>query len=147
MTETYQLRSHRFEKGRFFVLAKAGAATDFVDDIAARGDPNDILRMTIRSITAINEHGLAFAVTHGLARRISSRVLLLELKGRRTAWRVAAYLAERSEGHDSATVLLEEFKGHAGKSGRIPGGKIRALEARAAIAESIVEKERRDGNL
>ncbi len=147
MCSGYALKRHKYDGGRFYALRRVSVEDDFVDDIKSRGDPNGILSMSVRSIRAIDRLGLRYAVTHSLARHLSDKILLLEFKTRGTAWRVAAFWAEKTEHHDSVAVLIDAFKGHSGKRAHIPTRTIQGLEGKALIAEKLVEKERKNGNL
>ena len=105
-----------------------------------------MLAMSARSIAAIQEQGMRYAIGQKLVRPISDNVYLVEFKSRHTAWRMAAYIRDR-EDDKAISVLLDDFKGHGGKSGKIPRETIHALEEKAMIAKRIVEKELKNGSL
>lgn len=149
MPDGYYLKSHRFKTRAILALASTSTRTSCVDELFARNDPNGILQMSVRSIDAISRNGMRYATTHSLVRPLSKNVYLVEFKSKSTAWRMAAYLHEgQQQGHPRVIpVLLEHFKGHGGKRGTIPKGKIEALEAKALIAKSLVEKEISNDNL
>lgn len=146
MAENYCLKAHRVRGQRILALARTSTGMSCVDELAKKGDPNDILKMSIRSIMAIQNHGMAYATTHSLVRRLGKDVFLVELKAQRTAWRMAAFIDDEQK-TQVIPVLLESFKGHGGKTGNIPTRTIKSLEAKARIAEQLVKEERANGNL
>jgi|GEM_PF-7109662 hypothetical protein len=146
MPDAYRLKSHPVKDQRVLALAKETTGSSCVDDLNRKGDPNGILAMSLRSALAIQEHGMRFAVTHSLVRQLSNNVHLIEFKSKHTSWRMAAYA--HGEGQEKPIfVLLEPFKGHGGKTGRIPDKKIKALEEKACIAKDLIEREKEHGNL
>lgn len=122
MCDGYCLIRHsvRDKKGRnhsLYALGKIGGGHDVVTELQKRGDPNDLLGMSVRSVMAIQQRGLGYAVSRKLARKISDNVFLVEFKSRATAWRMAAYIRER-QANRTVSVLIDIFKGHSGKSGK-----------------------------
>ena len=151
MCNGYCLVRHvsRDQKGRehyLYALAKESGRRDVVTKLMEEGDPNDLIGMSLRSLMAIQDHGMQYATTRKLVRRISSNVFLVELKSRRTSWRVAAYIHDAVSGK-TIPVLLDTFKGHGGKSAKIPKSTIGAYEKKALIAKELVERELKYGNL
>ena len=140
MSDVYCLKAHPVQNQTILALARKSTGESCIDELRKKGDPNDVLKMTVRSIVAIQTHGFAYATAHSLVRKISDNVFLFEFKARNTAWRMAAYIHDR---HQCAVIpiLLEPFKGHGGQSGKIPGKKIKALEDKASIAKQLIEEE------
>lgn len=146
MAENYCLKAYPVHGQKILALAKTSKGTSCVDDLLKRGDPNDILGVSVRSIMAIQNHGMAYATTRGLVRRLGEGVYLVEFKARRTAWRMAAFIDD-GRTTQVISVLLEPFNTHGGKTNKIPTKTIKALEAKAKIAEQLVREERANGNL
>ena len=122
MCDGYCLNRHSYHDrgGRvhnLYALASREGLRDVVKQLLQKGDPNDVLAMSARSIAAIQEHGMKYAIGRKLARKISDNVFLVEFKSRRTAWRMAAYIHDRKD-DKAIAVLLEDFRGHGGKSGK-----------------------------
>jgi hypothetical protein len=146
MAESYRLKAHPVRGQRILALARMSTGMSCVDELLKKGDPNDMLKMSVRSIMAIQNHGMAYATTRSLVRRLSKDVYLVELKAQRTAWRMAAFIDDE-QSQKVIPVLLDSFKGHGGKTGSIPRKTIKSLEEEARIAGRLVREERANGNL
>lgn len=140
MPLTYILKSHQLGSQHVLALAESPTEASCVEDVLKDGDPCDILGTSARSLVAMQAHGMDYAATFGLVRKIAKGIYLVELKSTRTARRMVAHLHVTGEGR-VIPILLDTFKARTGKPGRATKAKVKALRSKAKAARRLIEQE------
>lgn len=140
MPPSYILKSHQLGNQHVLALAESPAVASCAEDILRDGDSNDILGTAARSLIAVQEHGMAYASTFGLVRKLETGIHLVEFASDRTARRMVTYLHEAPEGQ-VIPILLGSLKVRSGKPGKKTKARAKALRAKAKAARWLIEQE------
>lgn len=145
MDDEHLLRAHKLGDAKVYVLARVGRKKDFFEEMVEDPRRRAATAMCVKSLRAIMDNGMQYAVFAGLAKRISDEIFLIECKGRATTYRVMAYIHELGA-KGIVPILLGIYNGHQGKTGIIPSKTKKSFERRARIAQEIAREEFGNGD-
>lgn len=139
MGEEYEIREHDIGCGySVLVLAPADSSRDFLQKMREDGKSVERYRMITRAAGKACEFGVTKARRTELLRTIDASLSLFELFVAGKVIRVMTYVGRRAGGQQEECVLLFDFDGHQGKTGKISSSDLLKGRKLAGIAAELM---------